>query len=758
MRSIFLFAVFFFISVPEYITQNYYKIDSLHALLKNSSSDTSKINIYNQIANNYISSFDTALLFSDTAILISNKLKNRLKICESHYVKGKIYRRHNIIDKALSNYFIALRISEELKIANKQSDYSFDIGNIYKDQGNHEKAIQFYKKVISIETNNGNKKSLASAINNIGLVYWMSDSYELALNNFLESLKIKDEIGDKAGVAGAYTNIGVIYYVIGNRKKAIEYWELSLSRWQDLKDKTGMVEALNNLGAVYSEDKMFDKSLEYLFKSLNLKEELGDERSLATTCSNIGEVYILKKEYSKAETFFNRAEKIYLEKKDVDGLIASYTSFASLFNETKNFTKSKEYIEKAIELAKSTGSLSRQKNAYGIASEIYESSQEFKISLDYYKTFYAITDSLNKKNRESNIIEIQTKFDTEKKEKEIELLNKEKELKERLLIEGRIVRNVSILGIIVALIIVYILFNRYRLKKKITDQLTHRNIVIEQQKEELIAQKELLSSTNDNLTKTNSLLTDSINYAKKIQDAMFPSDEYMRNIFVDFFVLLKPKSIVSGDFYWVYSNNNKSYIAVADCTGHGVPGAFMSMIGNTLLNEIIIENSLEEPADILEKLNERIIQLLIKKEDISNQNNDGMEISICVIDKNQSNVKIASANQNVFYIVDDKFNIYEGDHFSIGGTVFRNSGFKYKSIEINYSPNNTYIYMMSDGFQDQFGGESNTKFMSHNIKALIKDLYKKDFLTQKEIFESDYIKWKGKNKQIDDILIFGFKI
>ena len=261
-------------------------------------------------------------------------------------------------------------------------------------------------------------------------------------------------------------------------------------------------------------------------------------------------------------------------------------------------------------------------------------------------------------------------------------------------------------------------------------------------------------------------ITDSIAYAKKIQEVMLPSEKLLKSHFPDSFIFYRPKDIVSGDFYWFAQPetdewgkpNEQVFLAAADCTGHGVPGAFMSMIGNTLLNEIVNNKKVFDPSQILIELNNGVIEALNQK-DIENEESqsDGMDITVCKIDKLKGIVELSCANHVVIVINDEETRMIEGDIFSIGGlfSVIRKPKYTTHKIQIK---KNTAIYMFSDGFQDQFGGDKNQKFMLNRLQELLFDIRKEPMSLQLQKIEDTFEKWKGDQRQIDDILVMGLKL
>jgi phosphoserine phosphatase RsbU/P len=269
--------------------------------------------------------------------------------------------------------------------------------------------------------------------------------------------------------------------------------------------------------------------------------------------------------------------------------------------------------------------------------------------------------------------------------------------------------------------------------------------------------QDIINKQNIQLSKKNEQITKSIQYAKAIQEALLPDVSKINTILKDYFIFYEPKDIVSGDFYWVTKQNNKTIIAVVDSTGHGVPGAFMSIIGINLLNEIIIDNEIFEPLSILQELNKGINKALHTRDDDISFHHDGMEASICLIDENSKKIKISSTTQTVYYAKNNKINTIEGDIYSIGGLLSLGNKIDFKMHEFDFNEIDI-IYLFSDGYQDQFGGKENKKLMVGRYKEIISDICSENMTKQKEILDKEFNDWKGNKSQVDDVLIFGIKL
>jgi PAS domain S-box-containing protein len=268
-----------------------------------------------------------------------------------------------------------------------------------------------------------------------------------------------------------------------------------------------------------------------------------------------------------------------------------------------------------------------------------------------------------------------------------------------------------------------------------------------------IAERESLARVSK-LEEYNLNITDSINYARRIQQAIIPGEDHLRRYFKDSFVLSKPKDIVSGDFFWIYELvPAKSYLlALADCTGHGVPGAMMSIIGHGLLNEIVEVQKAHDPSRILEKLNVEVIKSLRQKS--QNQSWDGMDVSIIKIDLEYRNITFAGAYQPLYWM-NGKLNIMRGDRQPIGG-LHHNVARKFNNIPFQVNKGDS-VYLVSDGFTDQFGGPDNKKFLSRRLNELIESNHRYSMQAQSHLYNTAFEDWRGNYEQIDDVSMIGIK-
>jgi len=288
-----------------------------------------------------------------------------------------------------------------------------------------------------------------------------------------------------------------------------------------------------------------------------------------------------------------------------------------------------------------------------------------------------------------------------------------------------------------------------------SDQISEQNEELKMQKEEILSQRDAMQSQKEFIEKQNRDIIGSIRYAERIQSAMLPTNTFIKQMLPNSFVLFIPRDIVSGDFYWAAEINGKKIIAAIDCTGHGVPGAFMSLVGDTNMNQIVLQEGVTDPAKILNKLHEGVSSYLKQSE---TDNQDGMDAAIVVIDEKEKSILYAGA-KNPLVIVNEnqEIEIFKGDKMSIGGKRKTNIKEKFNSYSIDYNPNNTF-YIFSDGYQDQFGGPHDKKFMVRKFRSLLQEVAKKEMNDQHYVLKKRFEEWKQGYSQTDDVLLIGFKV
>ena len=410
---------------------------------------------------------------------------------------------------------------------------------------------------------------------------------------------------------------------------------------------------------------------------------------------------------------------------DKSGEALVLMNIADIYRIKKNFSQSLKNLESSLEIAQEINSPDLLKDIYLTFSETYEAKGNSDSALKYFKKFSELKDTLLNLESFKQVAELETKYQTEKKEAENELLKKDNEVKEAknekqkygLFGLAGIVATLGGLGAVL-----------YKSRKKI-----HKAKKIIEEK--------------------NTEITDSINYAKNIQTSILPRDEEFKRALPDSFVLYKPKDIVSGDFYWLNEKDEIIFFSASDCTGHGVPGAFMSMLNSRLLNEAVNEKGIEKPNEIFNYVRKNIIDSLKSTSKIGEQK-DGMDSILCAWDKSQNTLEFACANNPLYLIRNNELIEHKGDKMPVGFSDILKD-FSLNKISLQ---KNDLIYISSDGYKSQFGGKKGKTFQSKNLKELLLSINKKPMTEQKEILDKTIEDWRGNLEQVDDILIMGLRV
>ncbi len=593
------------------------------------------------------------------------------------------------------------------------------------------------------------QKLKALCLRKLGVMYGNLNFFDKALEFTFRSAHIFEELNDKEGIANCYNNIGSFYNNKGEftadklfYKRSIEYHLKAIDIRIAINDTDQTVNSYNNIGNTYMSIEDYDKALEFFNKAYKIYARVADFNAMEMINSNLGDCYLRMSLKNKNNALLKQSLYYFLNVlKNFNGTnpndryAGCYMSVGRIYSAMGNTSLGITYLEKAIAMSKSIRDKNIIRNTAEQLARAYEAAGDYKKALENFHLFNAYKDSLLNEKSSGNIEEMQALYQTSQKDREIEKLNDEKKIKDAELSRQRTVIFSSIFGVLSISILVLVLLSRSALKKKAHRQLTsaYKKIEIKNQQ-----------------------ITDSINYSKRIQSAILPPIELVSKQLKNFFIYYAPKDIVSGDFYWFTENNNKLIFIVVDCTGHGVPGALMSMIGNTLLNEIINQKDIVEPNEILDQLNKGVKHSLRQSGSDNVSQDDGMDVSVCCIDKKDPSVlKYACANHSIFVKANNKVTELTGDIYSIGGD-FGKTEKSFQNKKHKLEPN-SYIVMSSDGYYDQFGGAKDSKFLISRFEELIlnTDLEKNNVA---EVFEKEISGWKGSQKQTDDILVAGFKI
>ena len=560
--------------------------------------------------------------------------------------------------------------------------------------GSYEKSLEYFTNILEIQQARNDMEGVASAYNNIGIIYDELQKYATALDFYHRSLEIKERIGDRGTIANTINNIGFLYNKIDNPDKAYEYFSRALQIDQQQRDTLGMFSTLNNIGLYYFHQEKYDSALTYFNLSLRMGNNLDNN-------------------YDKAH-LFNNISNIHLKRGNLDRAIGLYNQ--------------------SLALSEPMDAKARMITSYQGLAEAYKQRGQYRRALDFYKKQSDLKDLVFSERNARKITEIETNYQIQQREKEIELLRKESEIQILSLSKNRAVTYFLLASLVLIFILAAVLYQRYQYRLK---------------------SNQILENQNQEIAKKNIDILDSIMYAKGIQDAIRPDPEILKTGFQDYYIFSKARDIVNGDFYWLAHREPYLVIAVLDCTGHGVPGAFMTVMANSLLNQIVLEQGIISPAEILEALH-REMSTTLHQENFTQITNEGMDIAICQYHIENKELVFAGAKRPFYYFQQNKLKVIKGSTQSIAGNHYHQER-KFEEHRVELKKNDSF-YLFTDGITDQFGGPQDKKFLSWRLKHQLNLMQPHAMNNQLHHLENAILEWRGASEQTDDMLMVGVKV
>ncbi|HET6243925.1 MAG: tetratricopeptide repeat protein [Bacteroidetes bacterium] len=670
----------------------------------------------------------------------------------------------NIAQNALADPS-TLKKEEFIALKLKLADALANIGFFNLNNGDLNKALGYFQKSLYAQKGMSYNYGMASALLNLGYIYKSKGEIVKALDYYGKALKVFEKINHLSGIANALNNIGLIYKNQGEIDKALENYNKSLAIWKEVNNNRQLAATLTNIGYIYYAKKNEEKALEYYFQALEIDESNGDKRGIASSLNSIGLVYYNKNELPDALAFFNKSLVINKEIGNKKGIAESLNSLGLISWKVNEIEKAHTFGSQALEIAKESGYPKNIADASELLSKVYKAQKNWKEAFNMYELQIKMRDSIFNEETQKAAIKQQMNYENEKQKvlKEAEYQNKiaiEKEAKKR----QKVLNFATGAGLIIMLIFAGFIYTRFRYSQK-------QKGIIEQQKQQVELAYQQLSEKNKDIT-------DSINYAKRIQNAILKEEDQVSEHLPEHFIFFKPKDIVSGDFYWSLEKQfpseaglgfcNYWYFAAGDCTGHGVPGAFMSMLGVAFLNEITGVERFISPSEILDHLRTRIIKEL-NQAGKQGDSNDGMDISIACLNLSNFELQWSGSNNPLYIISQNNYN----SEFVVKSEIFdiQLSEIKPNKQPIGFHPSpipftnhclqlqkDTSIYLLTDGFADQFGGLKGKKFKYSQLKELLLANNLQSMAQQKEILNNVFKQWKGNLEQVDDVCLMGVRI
>lgn len=647
------------------------------------------------------------------------------------FTPGHLGAQNRKIDSLLAMLKVSQGDTNEVNTLN-------EIGRELTNTGNYPKARNYAEQAKILADRLSWQKGIGDYHSNLGIICYYEGNYSEALKNHFEALRIREKIGDKKGIAGSYNNIAVIYNYQKKHSEALIYLMPALKIKEELGDIKGAVSTYNNIGLTYSDMKNHPEAMKYFSRSLALSEETGNKKGVANAYHNIGSVYYQQELYDTALVYFLRGLEIRESIGYRQGVVSSLISAGMTAMKLENYRDAHSRLERALELATEIREKEGIKNSSDGLWQLAEAEGDYDNAFRYYKLYRETQDEMFSEENTRKAMRAEMNYTYEKER----LIEKNKRDKDEARLKEEANKREQAVWFISGILVLVLVFAVFAYRSLLQKRTANRELDLKNQK---------LGQAYKIIENKNREITDSINYAQRIQQAILPPREAIAAAFPESFVFYKPKDIVGGDFYYLSVKNGGVFVAVADCTGHGVPGAFMSLIGS---KELGLANGVSgSPGKILQLLNRGLKETL--KQNNLEGTKDGMDIALARIESNV--IRFSGANRPLWLIRAGAARIEETapTKTAIGGFTPDEQVFGEHSLPLSKGDT---IYIFTDGYADQFGGSSGKKLSKKKFREFLLSVNSSPMQEQARAIEQYYDAWKGEQDQLDDILVIGIRI
>lgn len=706
------YLLIFFLSFSNYkfYSQKLRTRDEIIKELNKVKEDTNKVNLLIELSVSWdFSDHGKSFNSASEALALAEKIGFRKGIAEALNNMGSA-------SAALSEYTQALHYYKRLQdsaikwnIPYYKMTASINSANLYRNKGEFSKAATLYFE--ALKWSDAEKNILFRAIteNNLGMLYERQGKMDEALQYYLKSMESHRLNGDTTEYSKPLLDIGNVYAQTGKFKEALPYYERGYKLNLFLNKKDGVSSALNNMAIVHF--------------------ELGDK--------------------NKSLEYFRRALQFDIEMNEIDGVCNSYSNLSNYYLQTNDINKAILMADSALIIALKHRILPCIKNAYSLLADISYTQKQFEQAFNYSKLYSDYKDSVLNESSLKQLGQLQSFYQAEKKEQELLMKEKEHE-KDVAEIKSQNAWKITFAtGFVLMLLSAFLILRGYRQKQKANAELTEKNDIIIKQSQYTEKQKHIIEEKQKEIL-------DSINYAKRIQYTLLAHEDFLKENLPAHFTYFNPKDIVSGDFYWAAKHNGKFYLAVCDSTGHGVPGAFMSLLNIGFLSEAINEKGIEKPNEIFDYVRLKLTNTISKE-----GQKDGFDGILICVDAVSKQITYAAANNAPILIAGAstgsataQFIELEADRMPVG-VGERKENFKLYTIDANHGD---MLYLYTDGYADQFGGPKGKKFKYKQLNELLLANYTKPLNEQHTVLKSTFENWQGDLEQVDDVCVIGIRI
>ncbi len=593
----------------------------------------------------------------------------------------------------------------------------------FNEMRDRELSLKYAEEIIRLSELENNSKYLYSGHLQKGNYYTNIGELDLALETYFKAVNIAIESKNLNREGIVYSAIADVYATMENFSNAERFYNKSIQIFRTTDDSKSLAIALLNLGDTYFSMGKYEDAFRYSEEAGPIFKRLNHLTGWAYYLGNVGMIYAKQGKDSLAKSQIYEAIAILEELEDYYPISVYLTIMSDIYLKQGDFDAALSYTNRSLDLATAYGLKEQIGDAYLQLSELYEQADNSKVAIEYYKNHILYRDSLKNIESVEQMADMRTDFEVAQKQIEVDLLTHKRDNQ----------RGINILAGFTSLLFILFAIGLYRRNRFIKKT----NVKIETQRDEII---------------------ESINYAKRIQSAMLPTESSFSELLNEHFILYEPRDIVSGDFYWIKQVKQCIILVAADCTGHGVPGAFMSMLGMSNLNELVQRREITQANQVLYELRKQI-KYSLRQHGKRDESKDGIDMALCVLDLENMKMQYAGANSPLYLVksVNGKPELKEvkADRMPLG--YYPGKDIPFVNHEIQLEKGDAF-YLFSDGFIDQKGGKEDKKFLSKNFKNLLLEINDQAMHDQKGILEKTLSDWMGDNSQVDDLLVVGVRV
>ncbi|MGF1534784.1 MAG: SpoIIE family protein phosphatase [Bernardetiaceae bacterium] len=613
-----------------------------------------------------------------------------------------------------------------------------DLGRQYKDVYPLEAAL-LYERAFQEAQATQNDLLKAKVSMSLGLLNRNQGNYQEGMTRFLDALHYAERSGEKQLQADAAHKLASSHLWLFEYNEAYVYAQKEIPIWRELGDKKGLAAGLNLSGLVLANLGQYDSAFLQLHEAQSIAQAIQHEDLLYKTTLNIGDTYLKKGDYAQALEWMERSLEITQRNGDYFGKSIVQLKIGQAHTAKKDFVQAIGYLEDGLALAQDIKATSVVRNGYKYLMEAYKEKGDFERAFQFLDKYQALKDSLLTAESRRTVEQLKAQYHIQEKESENQILREQNKIQNY---QSYLMATFTILSVLLGLII----WKRYQEKIAANDALQEQNREIQEKNAKIGLQSRLIEEKNN-------AIRSSVVYAKRIQSAVQINETNIFERYTEYFIFYRPRDIVSGDVYWFFQTEDYYLVAAADCTGHGIPGALMTILCNSLLSDIVRDRVELSPQDILYELDSRLKAILHQR---VSHINDGMEIALCKIFPDQNQITYVGAKMPlIHYNSAGKQRIFKPSIFPIGGHDFKSE--KTFTEETFSFQKGDMIYLASDGYQDQFGGSSNRKFLRKRFRQLLDTCQSLTAEEQQILLEQTFDEWRGDTEQTDDVLVMGIR-